>query len=124
MVHLDTHVVVWLAERDFQQLSQPANTAIAQGPVRITPMVLLELQYLQDMGRTLLGPDEIVLILAGEIGLTISDTPFIAVANQARQVRWTRDPFDRMIVAAALADQANLVTKDRLIRTNLPSAVW
>lgn len=37
---------------------------------------------------------------------------------------WTRDPFDRLIVANALADGADLVTADERIRQHTDIAVW
>ncbi len=37
---------------------------------------------------------------------------------------WTRDPFDRLIVANAKAANASLVTKDERILKNYSRAVW
>ena len=37
---------------------------------------------------------------------------------------WTRDPFDRLLVATALLHQAPLVTCDTRIQENFPGAVW
>ena len=62
--------------------------------------------------------------LAGLTGLVLSNAPFAAVVNQARALTWTRDPFDRLIAGAALADGAGLVTADRQILENLPGAIW
>jgi PIN domain nuclease of toxin-antitoxin system len=47
------------------------------------------------------------------------------VALEAIDVDWTTDPFDRLIVAQAIANSnAKLITRDRLIRKNYPQAVW
>jgi PIN domain nuclease of toxin-antitoxin system len=37
---------------------------------------------------------------------------------------WTRDPFDRLIVANAMADGAPLITADETILANFRDAVW
>jgi len=37
---------------------------------------------------------------------------------------WTRDPFDRLIVAHAIKANCNLLTKDEKIRKNYAHAVW
>jgi len=37
---------------------------------------------------------------------------------------WTRDAFDRLIVAQAALDRAALVTRDRLILKHYPKALW
>jgi PIN domain nuclease of toxin-antitoxin system len=37
---------------------------------------------------------------------------------------WTRDPFDRMLVATALLHEIPLVTRDTCIHDNFPGAVW
>ena len=37
---------------------------------------------------------------------------------------WTRDPFDRMIVAQAALREAPLLTKDRVLHEHYDRAVW
>jgi len=122
--HLDTNVVIWMADRAIDRISGAALAAIEIGPVSVSPIVLLELQYLHDIGRATTSPDNILLDLAGLVDLTISDVSFAAVVSHSRRLTWTRDPFDRLVVGAALAEQARLVTANRLIRKNLPGAVW
>jgi PIN domain nuclease of toxin-antitoxin system len=59
------------------------------------------------------------------IGLKVSDHPFPAVARAALFETWTRDPFDRMIVAQARADgYSGLVTSDEKIRENYSKTIW
>ena len=38
--------------------------------------------------------------------------------GQAQSLTWTRDPFDRLIVAKAMAANAKLITHDENIRLN------
>ena len=49
---------------------------------------------------------------------------FHAIIGAARELNWTRDPFDRLIVAEAMLAEAGLVTKDRLIRKHFAAAIW
>ena len=39
-------------------------------------------------------------------------------------MKWTRDPFDRLITAQAAVDDSPLLTKDDTIHTYYPKAVW
>jgi PIN domain nuclease of toxin-antitoxin system len=46
------------------------------------------------------------------------------VVEEALLHRWTRDPFDRLIVAQAAIESVRLLTKDRTIRRNFAGAIW
>jgi PIN domain nuclease of toxin-antitoxin system len=53
MIYLDTHVVLWLYLRTGEGLSERARHSIEYEPeILISPMVLLELDYLHEVGRT------------------------------------------------------------------------
>lgn len=67
---------------------------------------------------------EIVGDLQERIGLRLSDASMSAVVHAAASLSWTRDPFDRMIVADAVVAATDLVTKDELIRSNITFARW
>jgi PIN domain nuclease of toxin-antitoxin system len=58
------------------------------------------------------------------LGLTICDASFVAVAHVAEELAWTRDPFDRLIVAHAALHDALLVTKDADMHRNYTGCVW
>lgn len=51
-------------------------------------------------------------------------TPLAAVIEAAMGHGWTRDPFDRMIVAQAQAAGASLATADRKILGAWDGALW
>ena len=125
VTYLDTHVALWLFAQADQGLSAAARGAIeTAGALRISPMVILELDLLNEIGRTRIGSASITGYLQDRIGLSICDRPFAEVAARAGQMTWTRDPFDRIITAQAALGAAVLVTKDRTIRANYPMAVW
>jgi PIN domain nuclease of toxin-antitoxin system len=125
IVYVDTQVVVWLAEANLARISRKVISLINNGDVRISPMAAIELQYLYEIRRIIVSPPEILMKLGVEIGLTVCDHPFPIVAETALGETWTRDPFDRIIVAHAKANGvAPLLTKDDLILANYPNARW
>ena len=63
-------------------------------------------------------------LLSDEIGLTVCDLAFALVAARARDERWTRDPFDRLIVAQAQVRGAPLLTRDDHIHRHYARAIW
>jgi PIN domain nuclease of toxin-antitoxin system len=87
-------------------------------------MLVLELQLLHEIGRVSVPAQEVITGLVGRIGLRISEAPFGRVVAIAQSLSWTRDPFDRLIVAQAMAENAPLLTKDRLIRQRYKKALW
>ena len=46
------------------------------------------------------------------------------IGQHARLLGWPRDPFDRLIVAHALASRATLLTADETILGNCAQARW
>ena len=124
LTHLDTHVVVWLVTGEHARLSESARAMIEQDRLEISPMVGLELTYLCEIGRLAIEPDAILSELRRSIDLRECDEPFGTVVSLARGLSWTRDPFDRLIVAQAVVAGARLVTRDLTIRENFSYATW
>lgn len=125
LIHLDTHVVVWLYADGAAGLSERAAAELSDADeVQCSPMARLELQYLREIGRLRDSAVEIFDALMASIGLRLSDAPFFAVTREAERQTWTRDPFDRIIVAQAVLDGATLLTKDATIQAAYARAVW
>jgi PIN domain nuclease of toxin-antitoxin system len=125
VIYLDTHVAAWLYATGPDALSSRAAELITgSDDVRVSPMVRLELQYLYEIGRVAEPAATVVDALAAALGLTVCATSFVRVAHEAEKVSWTRDPFDRLIVAQATVHAAQLVTKDTTMHANYPGAVW
>lgn len=124
MIHLDTHVVVWLYAGRVDLLPPPVRALVEQEEIAISPIVLLELQYLRETGRIQSDPLAIIDDLGRVIEMTVSCSAFDEVIREACRQTWTRDPFDRMIVAHARVDAVRLLTKDRTIRRNYQKALW
>lgn len=124
MIYLDTHSVLFLYERNVERFSEEALRTIDEDDdIRISPMVLLELEFLHEIKRIRSVPRTIIAGLSDELGLKVCDAPFHAVVERGVQERWTRDPFDRLIVAQARLAQAVLVTKDRVIHRHYGAAI-
>lgn len=87
-------------------------------------MVLLELQLLFEIGRAKDPALKVADSLARDLGVEVCDQSFHSVAASAMEIKWTRDPFDRLIVAHASANDAPLITKDEKIRRHYKRAVW
>ena len=125
VVFLDTHVVAWLYDALVSKLSKTAEAAIERSSVlAVSPMVRLELQYLHEIGRILAPPADILADLRHSIGLRESDPSLAAIVDSALRIGWTRDTFDRLIVADAMLLDAGLVTKDARIRDHYEKAIW
>ncbi len=124
MIYLDTHVVVWLFAGEIVRLSDRVRELINGHDIFISPIVRLELQYLREIDRITADANEIVFDLSKRIGLKTCDKPFRTVVDAALDLSWTRDPFDRIIVANASVDNNPLVTKDHSILKNYRDAVW
>ena len=124
MIYLDTHVVVWLYTGQVEKLSLRAKSLINNNPVFISPIVRLELQYLFDIKRITVEANEVLTDLSDRIGLKICDLNFNTIIGEALIFSWTRDPFDRIIVANASSKNSILVTKDKLILEKYKNAKW
>lgn len=124
MIYLDTHIVVWLYAGKVEKLSEQAKELINGHQVFISPVVRLELQYLFEIQRTTDEANEIVFDLSDRIGLKICDKSFNTIVSGTLDFSWTRDPFDRIIVANAAVNHNILVTKDQNILENYEKAIW
>lgn len=124
MIRLDTHVVVWLYTGEIERLSESAIDAIEHEQPIVSPMVQLELTFLHEVGRLSVTGADIIGDLANRVGLRLSDAPMATVVQAAAPLTWTRDPFDRMIVADAHAAGTALITKDRDIHRYTTVAAW
>lgn len=124
MIHLDTHVVIWLYTEQTRRIPRRGQEAIEVGPVAVSPMVELELAYLAEIGRFADRPETVFTTLRTWLELQVSTAPFTAVVREATRLTWSRDPFDRIIAAQAVVDGAALLTADTGMLEHLPSARW
>ena len=113
MILLDTNAVIWL-----DQNHRRVRT-LARSPARllVSPATLLELQMLDELGR--------LRLRAGVRGVIDSDRwqidepPALQWFEGSAQESWTRDPFERLIVAHARLRRIRLASGDRAILEQL-----
>ena len=79
---------------------------------------------MQEIGRARDSAPAMLAALRKSIGLEVADVSLVELASAAIDVKWTRDPFDRLIAAQAILADAPLLTADRTILGNLPLATW
>jgi PIN domain nuclease of toxin-antitoxin system len=124
IVYLDTHIVVWLYAGLVEKITKSAKKAIDDCDVFISQMVRLELEYLYEIGRVKVRPATIVKSLSKALNLRVSDVPFNQIIEQALRIKWTRDVFDRLLVAEAAAKECSFISADENIRSNFKRTVW
>ena len=123
MTYLDTHAVVWLYEGTATRFGKAALHAIRHDNLLVSPAVILELQLLHEIRRLTQGGDAIVDAVS-ELGVQVCHLGFRSVVDSSLDLKWVRDPFDRLIVAHARANDAALITKDENIRRHYKRAIW
>lgn len=120
---LDTHAAVGLAEGATDFFGPRAADLLERAALFVSPVVRLELQYLHEIGR-IVEPTRIIGHLEERYGVTLTDDRITEVVAESLDLTWTRDPFDRLIVATARLHRAPLLTRDELILEHYSDAVW
>jgi PIN domain nuclease of toxin-antitoxin system len=111
---LDTHFLLWavlgLARMDeFPWLER-------YRPWGVSPVSLIELQFLSEVGRIQLEHGGFVEALRSDPRFVIDEVPLMALVTHALPLTWTRDPFDRLLAAHSAARRSPLATLDRRMR--------
>jgi len=124
LIYLDTHVVAWLYAGRTDLFTPRAIQLLNDEELRICPAVVLEIEYLHETHRIAVAARAMVQSLTAQVGLRVCDLPSPAIIESALDLRWTRDPFDRMIVGHAALAGSIILTKDRVIRKHYRKATW
>jgi len=123
--YLDTQIVVWISAGRMKKLTRDALRTIESSDLLISPIILVEIGYLFEINRLTKSPPAILDQLQKQLGLKVSDHPFPEIANAALFETWTRDVFDRLIVAHARSDgYSELVSSDAKIQQNYSKTIW
>ncbi len=121
---IDTHVAVWLCNGELQQLSPTALKYIEELPLCISPISIMEIDLLHEIGRFKLSGKGLFDLMNRMSPLQLIDDPLSKLVEQSKNLHWTRDPFDRLIVAHAQLHQMPVITRDRKIREHYKKAIW
>jgi PIN domain nuclease of toxin-antitoxin system len=123
LIYIDTHIVVWLYAGRIETLSDHAKDLLNENELYISPIVRLELRYLNEIKRITSDADDILTDLSNRIGLRVCDKSFNSIVNHSMDISWTRDPFDRIIVGNASINDDILVTRDQTVLENYKKAL-
>ena len=123
--YLDTNVILLLHRVALKSITKRAKQAIDRSELLISPMVMLELTYLHEIGRQPDPADAIFDDLYQSIDLRVCPLPYDRIVRLAAREAWTRDVFDRLIVShAKAAGNAPLISSDEVIASHYPNTIW
>jgi PIN domain nuclease of toxin-antitoxin system len=124
LAYLDTHIIIWLYAGLTEKLTEKAKDNIEACDLLVSPFSRLEIQYLNEIGRVTAKPSVILKSLAKSINLKTGDCSLNDVIDEALKIGWTRDVFDRLLIAEAKVKKCGLITADSKIREHFHQTIW
>jgi len=85
----------------------------------MSPASLLEIQFLVEAGRIRLRSGATASRLAEDDRWALDDPPSVGWFGRALEIGWTRDPFDRLLIAHARLRGWRVATSDRVLLDRL-----
>ena len=110
MILLDTNAILWLVTNH----KRAKALAKFAGKFLVSPVSVWELAMLEELGRI-----RIRHAIEDDTRWVIDDPSSRLLFAEAARIGWTRDPFDRLIVAHALIRRLKLATGDSVMIDNL-----
>ena len=117
MILLDTNALIWIEAR--HPRARPLLGR--RDRLYVSPVSLLELQFLQEAGKLRLRHGSVQWVAEDDRWL-VDEPPAASWFLRAVEVGWTRDPFDRLLVAHAQLRRWRLATSDGNMVDHLGSA--
>jgi PIN domain nuclease of toxin-antitoxin system len=117
VILLDTNALLWL-ERGHRRSRPLANGH----QLYLSPATLLELQMLMESGRMRMHEAVTPNTVAADERWLLDEVPSGRWFSTATEIEWTRDPFDRLIVAHARLRGWKLATSDSDILDHLSAS--
>lgn len=116
VILLDTNALIWLLR------NHPRARSLQKYPrLYLSPASLLEVQMLLETGRGRAMPGRSVADIAADPRWLQDEPPSGDWFHAATDLSWTRDPFDRLIVAHARVRGWKVATGDQAMATHLPA---
>lgn len=124
---LDTHVLIWALAAP-ERLSAPARAILSrpQSELYVSVASAWELAILEGLGRVRLGApvdvifsERISALRIGLVALQLNHLAALAVLPSHH-----RDPFDRLLIATAHADDFTLISGDRQLARYDVNVAW
>jgi PIN domain nuclease of toxin-antitoxin system len=114
VILLDTNAAIWLLQHH-----RRARPLLNLPRVYFSPASLLELQFLAELGRLGVSSRASVASLADDPRWYFDEPPSGKWFTTALEMTWTRDPFDRLLVAHARMRGWKLATGDHVLLGHL-----
>jgi PIN domain nuclease of toxin-antitoxin system len=111
---LDTHFLLWIV-LDVPRIDE-FDWLERYRPWGVSPISFLEIQFLSEVGRLEVRGPEFARAIGADSRFIVDEVPLLALIETAVPLRWTRDPFDRLLAAHSEARRAPLCTLDRGLR--------
>jgi len=115
MILLDTNAAIWLHHGH-----RRARPLLKLVRLNFSPASLLELQFLVETGRLEFAGKTSSAHMADDPRWRFDEPPAGSWFSKALEIGWTRDPFDRLLVAHARVRRWKIATSDQLILERLP----
>ena len=116
MILLDTHAVLWL-----HTSNKRAKPLRNKTKLYVSPATVLELHFLVECAKVKLRDGASVGDIIEDDRWLVDDPPSASWFERAADEAWTRDPFDRLLVAHALMRNWKLATADQVLLDMLPA---
>ncbi len=113
---LDTHFLIWILV-DSKRLSAFPWLEHYR-PWGISPISLLEIQFLSEVGRLNVHGPEFFEVLTSDPRFVLDEVPLATLVKKALPLSWTRDPFDRLLAAHSALRRTPLCTLDHTCQAN------
>ncbi|HBF13896.1 MAG TPA: hypothetical protein DDW49_11020 [Deltaproteobacteria bacterium] len=113
---IDTHVLIWRFVEP-SRLSQKQKIIFKKetNQFLVPSMSLLEVQYLTEIGRVKLEMGDFLIALKNQDNFSIASFDE-GILLHSLKLTSNRDPFDRVILAHALATSTKILTRDRWMK--------
>lgn len=118
MILLDTSALIWIDQ------NHPRTRPLVRKARRLylSPASILEVQFLIEAGRVRLRRGRRPADFAEDERWALDDPPAWTWFTAALELSWTRDPFDRLLVAHARLRGWKLATADSALLERLTAA--
>jgi PIN domain nuclease of toxin-antitoxin system len=107
---LDTHVLLWWLNAD-RRLSRSVRQLIAESDVAVSAAVVWEIAIKRMLGRITIDLKELISAISADqfVELPVRFAHSLVLQSLPRH---HDDPFDRILIAQAIAEGRRLVTRD------------
>ena len=115
MILLDTNAILWMLTGHGR--SAPLSRTGAR--LFVSPVSLLELSFLREVGKLKIQRDSSLMEVVEDDRWQLDNPSSEALFRAALPLSWTRDPFDRLLVAHASHRRWRFATGDSHILETL-----